>query len=340
MTVLRTPDGQRHRRRMSGALMLRWLRDAAVALIVGLAVFLGLLAARTSGPAAPPHLKQVARQHPQISPYGSAPAPQRVHFHSNLALGSGLLFNVRTGEVLWSHHPHARLPIASLTKMMTALLVVLHTRPTDKALITYRAVHFTGSGVGLLPLHKHVLVKTLLYGLLLPSGNDAAIALAQHVAGSVDKFIAMMNARAHAMGLTCTHFTTVSGVVDRGNYSCTRDLAILAHAVLNQPLLAKIVSTASAVEPLPIKHGKVYLDNNSPLLVERYRGADGVKTGWTTAAGQCLVGAARRGRTWLGIVLLHSANTAIQGPSLLGAGFAALARPHAARKARSKKPRS
>jgi D-alanyl-D-alanine carboxypeptidase len=181
--------------------------------------------------------------------------------------------------------------------------------------------------MGILPLHKRVLVKTLLYGLLLPSGNDAAIALAQHVAGSVDKFIAMMNARARAMGLSCTHFTTVSGIVDRGNYSCTRDLAVLAHAVLEQPLLARIVSTSSAVMPLPIKGGKAFLYNNNPLLVDRYRGTDGVKTGWTHAAGQCLVAAARRGRTWLGIVLLHSANTAIQGPHLLDAGFAALAPP-------------
>ncbi len=113
-----------------------------------------------------------------------------------LPLTSGLLFNVNTGQVLWARRPDDVLPIASLTKMMTALVAVAHTKPSDKALISARAVHFTGSGMGVLPLHKQVPVKTLLYGLLLPSGNDAAIALAQHVAGSVDGFIAMMNARA------------------------------------------------------------------------------------------------------------------------------------------------
>jgi D-alanyl-D-alanine carboxypeptidase len=215
------------------------------------------------------------------------------------------------------------LPIASLTKMMTALVVVAHTKPSDKALITSQAVHFSGSGMGVLPLHKRVLVRTLLYGLLLPSGNDAAIALAQHVAGSVDRFIAMMNARARAMRLICTHFTTVSGIVDRGNHSCTRDLAIIAHAVLQHPLLARIVSTFSAIEPLPVKGGKAYLYNNNPLLFERYPGIDGVKTGFTTRAGQCLVATARRGRVWLGVILLHSANTALQGVHLLNAGFAA-----------------
>ena len=331
MTVQRTFDDGRHRRGFGNGSVLHALRDAVLAIVVFLAVLLGLMAARASGPAIPTHTK-VAVQHHTPPPYANTPAPQRVHVHLKLGLRAGLLFNVRTGQVLWSHNPQLRVPIASLTKMMTALLVVSHTRPSDKAFITPNVVHFSGSGMGILPLHKHVLVKTLLYGLLLPSGNDAAIALAQRVAGTVDNFIKMMNARARAMKLSCTHYTTVSGIVDRGNHSCTRDLAVLAHAMLKQPLLARIVSTAHAVEPLPIKHGKAWLNNNNPLLIEGYRGADGVKTGFTDAAGQCLVGTARRGRTWLGVVLLHSANTAIQGPRLLDAGFAAMAPPKPARK--------
>ncbi len=312
--------------------MLHALGMIVLAVMVCLGVLLGALASTVSSPSPPSHVRRLSHHAPPgPSPYGSGPAPQHVHVPAKFPLRSGLLFNVKTGQVLWSRNPRARVPIASLTKMMTALLVVAHTRPTDTALITSQAVHFTGSGMGILPLHKHVLVRTLLYGLLLPSGNDAAIALAQHVAGSLDRFIAMMNARARAMGLTCTHFTTVSGIVDRGNYSCTRDLAVLAHAVLEQPLLAKIVASRSAVEPLPVKTGRAWLYNNNPLLIERYPGADGVKTGYTHAAGQCLVGAARRGNTWLGIVLLDSgSSTAIEGPQLLNAGFAALAPPRAA----------
>ena len=339
MPELRTVGDGRHQRSFGGASVLRALGTALLGIVIFLAVLLGLMAARTSGPAVPTHLKQPVRHTPP--PYATSPAPQQVHMHLKLGLRAGLLFNVRTGQVLWSRNPQARLRIASLTKMMTALLVVSHLRPNDKALITRKVVHFTGSGMGILPLHKHVLVKTLLYGLLLPSGNDAAIALAQRVAGTVDNFIGMMNARAHAMKLSCTHFTTVSGIIDRGNYSCARDLAVLAHAVLKQPLLARIVSSAHAVEPLPIKHGKAWLNNNNPLLIEGYRGADGVKTGFTDAAGVCLVGSARRGRTWLGVVLLHSANTALQGPRVLNAGFAALAPPKPARKShrhREKRP--
>jgi D-alanyl-D-alanine carboxypeptidase len=176
--------------------------------------------------------------------------------------------------------------------------------------------------MGVLPLGKRVSVLTLLYGLLLPSGNDAAIALAQRVAGTQARFIRLMNAQARSMGLSCTHFTSVSGIVDRGNHSCVGDLALLAHAVLSQPLLARIVGSASAVMPLPVKSGKVWLYNNNPLYRLHYRGTDGVKTGLTNAAGHCLVATVRRGRKWLGVVLLHSADTGSQAETLLNAGFA------------------
>lgn len=239
-----------------------------------------------------------------------------------MKLTSGLLFDVHTGRVLWERRPTDPLPIASLTKMMTALVVVAHAKPDARVLITRAAIDFSGSGVGLLPLHKYVRLETLLYGLMLPSGNDAAIALAQHVAGTQSRFIALMNARAHAMGLRCTHFTTVSGIVDQGNYSCATDLAVLAHAVLEEPRLARIVATRDAVLPFPIKGGKLYLYNNNPLLRMGYPGADGVKTGYTFAAGPCLVATARRGRVWLGIVLLHSDDPPGQAQRLLDAGFA------------------
>ena len=256
-----------------------------------------------------------------------APPSERVSIRLTKQLRSGLLFDVRTGAVLWQLHPDRRLPIASLTKMMTALLIVAHSRPSDLVRISWQATHFSGSGVGLLPLGKLVPELALLYGLLLPSGNDAAIALAQHVAGTQTRFITMMNAEARHMGLGCTHFTTESGIVDQGNYSCAYDLAALAHAVLTQPLLASIVGSRSAIVPFPIKGGKLYLYNNNPLLFLRYPGTDGVKTGYTSASGQCLVVAARRGGTWLAAVLLHSGDEVDQAERLLNAGFAKLARP-------------
>jgi D-alanyl-D-alanine carboxypeptidase len=228
---------------------------------------------------------------------------------------------VNTGQVLWQKNATRALAIASLTKMMTALIVATHAKPSDRVLITRDALHYTGSGVGLLPKGKRVPLTSLLYGLLLPSGNDAAIALADHVAHTQTRFITLMNDKAQALGLRCTHFTTVSGIVDRGNYSCAQDLALIAHLVLAQPLLARIVASRSAILRFPIKGGKLYLYNNNPLLVLRYPGADGVKTGFTDAAGQCLVATARRGRTWLGVVLLHAGDTSTEAQQLLNAGF-------------------
>lgn len=310
----------------------RWRRTVAFAAVLiagGVIVLLVFMASDTSGPTSLSR-SQVGSTgrtgtpaHHAVRPeYGVALAHTRVKPRFKLPLTSGMLFDVHSGRVLWERHRAVRLPIASLTKMMTALVVVARARPNERVLITRAAIDFSGSGVGLLPLHKYVRLETLLYGLLLPSGNDAAIALAQHVAGTQGRFIGMMNARARELGLHCTHFATVSGIIDQGNYSCATDLAVIAHAVLTQPRLARIVATRDAVLPFPIKGGKLYLYNNNPLLRMRYPGADGVKTGYTLAAGPCLVAAARRGRKWLAVVLLHSGDPPGQAEKLLDAGFA------------------
>src|SRR5207249_4551891 len=139
-----------------------------------------------------------------------------------------------TGRVLWRHDPTRILPIASLTKMMTALVAVDRIPAGDEVPVTRQALAYQGSGVGLLPLGKRIAVTTMLHGLLLPSGNDAAIALAQRAAGSVPAFVTAMNDRARAMGLLCTRFSSPSGFSDSGNHSCATDLAALARAVLRQ----------------------------------------------------------------------------------------------------------
>ena len=183
-----------------------------------------------------------------------------------------MLFDVDTGKLLWERRPARVLPIASLTKMMTALVVVAHSKPSAEVLVTRQAVHFSGSGVGLLPLGKHVRLETLLYGLLLPSGNDAAIALAQHVAGTQRRFIAMMNARARAMHLPCTHFTTVSGIIDQGNHSCATDLAVIAHAVLRQRVLAPIVAAKRRGAPVPDQGRQALPVQQQPAAADRIPG--------------------------------------------------------------------
>jgi D-alanyl-D-alanine carboxypeptidase len=125
------------------------------------------------------------------------------------------------------------------------------------------------------------------------------------------------------MGLECTHYTTPSGIQDRGNHSCASDLAALARAVLRDRRLARIVRTRAVVRRFPIKGHKLYLYNNNPLLRAGYPGTTGLKTGYTDAAGECLVATARRGPISLGVVLLHSPNTGSQARRLLDAGFRA-----------------
>ncbi len=188
---------------------------------------------------------------------------------------AGILFNLDTGQVLWQRNPYTRLRIASLTKMMTALLTVSSSPSDAPVLITREAVDMPGSKVGLLPLGKHVRLETLLYGLLLPSGNDAAVALAQHVAGSVNHFVTRMNAEAAKLGMGCTHYSSPSGYYDEYNFSCAADLALLAHADLEQPRIASVVRTYTAALPFPIKGGKLYLYNNNPLLIYGYPGTNG-----------------------------------------------------------------
>jgi D-alanyl-D-alanine carboxypeptidase len=236
---------------------------------------------------------------------------------------SGLLFDLDTGEVLWRRDPERVLPIASLTKMMTALVVVAAAPPDSRVLITREALRYRGSGVGVLPAGRHVRLETLLNGLLLPSGNDAARALAEHVGGTLRGFVQRMNGRAAELGMRCTHFTSPDGFADAGNHSCAVDLAAQARAVLDVPRLARIVRRRHAILPMAIRGGRVFLYNNNPLILRRYPGVLGVKTGYTDRAGRCLVAAARRGARRLGVVLLHSPDPGDQARKLLDRGFRA-----------------
>jgi D-alanyl-D-alanine carboxypeptidase len=265
---------------------------------------------------------------------GSAPSPLAVHLDGPDLIGvrlrhpprSGLLFDLDTGRVLWRRDPTRILPIASLTKMMTALVVADRVPPGARVRVTRQALAYRGSGVGLLPRGRSIAVRTMLYGLLLPSGNDAAIALAQRAGGTIGRFVELMNARARAMGLVCTRFSTPSGFRDAGNHSCAGDLATIARALLREPRLASIVGARSAALRFPVKGGKLYLYNNNPLLRAGYPGTTGVKTGYTQAAGPCLVASARHGALALGVVLLHSRDPGGQARRLLDRGFAALRR--------------
>jgi D-alanyl-D-alanine carboxypeptidase len=235
---------------------------------------------------------------------------------------AGLLFDMKTGQVLWRRHPLTPMPMASLTKMMTALLVAQNTQPNDEVKIRHNSRSIPGSKVGLLPKGKNVRLEPLMYGMLLPSGNDAAVALAEHVGGTERKFVRLMNRTAQEMGLGCTHFTSPFGLPDN-NKSCAVDLAALARADMRQQRIASIVAHKSAHPRFPIKGGHLFLYNTNPLLRANYPGTLGLKTGDTIKAGRCFVAVVRRGSRELGVVLLNSPNTVQQSEKLFSAGFRA-----------------
>lgn len=241
---------------------------------------------------------------------------------------AGVLFDVDSGEILWQRKPTIERPIASLTKMMTALLIAERAPPTDRVLVSRKAAHTPGSATGVLPAGKRVPHGPLLKALLMISANDAAVALAEHDSGSTVRFVARMNARARSMGLDCTRFSTPNGLKDRDNRSCALDLAALARADLANPRIAAIARTRYAKPSFPIKGRRLHLANNHYFLSHGLRGVDGarvtgLKTGWTDGAGRCYVTTAELGDRHLGVVVLDSPDPIRQVPALLRGGFVA-----------------
>jgi D-alanyl-D-alanine carboxypeptidase (penicillin-binding protein 5/6) len=243
--------------------------------------------------------------------------------HSGLRTVSApaaILVNADTGTVLWAKRPHERRPIASTTKIMTGVLALEHLPPT-KVIRVNPLVPRVALGREGLRAHERVPVWKLMYGLLLFSGNDDALQLAISTAGSRGAFLLLMNEKAAELGLHDTHYTSPSGVVDRGNYSSPYDLAALARYAMAIPRFRAYTRTHIArVKWAKPTYAKVYVNKNQ--LIGTYRGADGVKTGWTTIAGHCLVASARRGGTSLIAVVLHSPNPYGDARRLLNFGFA------------------
>lgn len=197
-----------------------------------------------------------------------------------------ILVDATTGRVLYEKDADCRSLIASTTKIMTALIVCEQCNVLDRMQIPKEAVGIEGSSI-YLKEGEVLTLQDLLYGLMLHSGNDAAVALAIYCGGTVEGFAQMMNDKARLLGMQNTHFVNPSGLDHPEHYSTARDLAILASYAMKNPVFAKTVSTKS------VKAGGRALHNHNKLLW-RVDGADGVKTGYTKAAGRILVSSALR----------------------------------------------
>ncbi len=275
----------------------------------------------TAGRAVPPPVPSPG-QRASLAPAVTLPPENSVRPRLKDPPRAGMLFDLERGEALWSRRPRDVVPIASLTKIMSALIVVDRTSPREKAKVTRAALRYSGSGVGVLPRGRRVPVEALLHGMMLVSGNDAAIALADHIAGSERAFVGLMNRRAARLGLRCTHFSSAYGL-EGGDRSCAADLAALTRLALEEPRIARIVRKREAAIPFPIAGGKLFLNSTNPLLRLRYRGTIGLKTGYTERAGSTYVGVVRRRGRTLGLVLLDSRDTGGQAKRIFDRAFGA-----------------
>lgn len=223
-----------------------------------------------------------------------------------------VLMDADTGLVLYRKNEDQRMLIASVTKLMTAL-VVLEQGEVDET-VTVTAAHMAEGSSMYLHVGEKLTLEELLYGLLLCSGNDAALALTE-CAGGVEPFVALMNEKAAALGMKNTHFANPNGLDDEEHYSTAYDMALLACAAANEPTLRRIASTRTAAI------GGRTLTNHNKLL-SRMDGCIGLKTGYTKAAGRTLVSCAEREGHRLVAVTLRDGNDWNDHEMLYDRGFA------------------
>jgi len=220
---------------------------------------------------------------------------------------AAIVMDVKTGAVLFAHDAHRRWPPASTTKILTAMLVI-ERLPVDRVVpIGPRAVaQRNGSAIGL-EQGELWLVGDLLTAMVVRSANDAAVALAEAAAGSVEEFVEAMNGRAKRLGARNSHFVNPHGLHDPDHYTTAYDLALIARYALHHPTFARLASTPAWIVSRGDRTPQQYPNTNKFLTL--YTGADGVKTGWTAASGPCLVASATRNGWQLVAVVLNSASS-------------------------------
>lgn len=245
----------------------------------------------------------------------ATPAPIPPSIHAQAAT----LIDVTSGRVLYNYRGDEQLPIASLTKIMTAIVAIEHGKLEDIVTVGRNAYAKEGSSL-YLQLGEEMSLENMLYGLMLRSGNDAATAIAEHVGGSEEGFVYLMNEKAKMLGLSHSHFQNPHGLDRNGHYSSANDLAKLTAYALKNPHFKEIVRTNSKRAPNPNDPWDYKWLNKNKML-RFYEGADGVKTGYTKIAKRCLVSSATRGGQQLVVVTLNDGDDWNDHRNLLDFGF-------------------
>lgn len=235
---------------------------------------------------------------------------------------ASVVIDAFTGEIIYSKNCDEKLSMASTTKIMTALLLCEYGNLDREIKVTKEMVTVEGSSMGLLP-DDTVTLRGLLYGMMLPSGNDAANSTAFVVGGSIEKFVELMNKKADMLGLKNTHFVTPSGLDADGHYTTAYELALLAAYALNNADFKAAAQSNSAVLYYGNEPYRRTLTNHNKLL-KSYDGLIGVKTGFTKKSGRCLVTAAERDGKRIVAVTLNDPNDWEDHKNLLDYGFSQL----------------
>lgn len=239
--------------------------------------------------------------------------------YPSVSAEAAILIESHTGGVIWSKNADKVLPMASTTKIMTALVAIETANIKEKISVSKDAIGIEGSSVYLY-CNEQLTLEELLYAMLLESANDAAAAIAIEVGGSISEFASLMNKKAEELGLENTHFTNPHGLDDPEHYTTAGDLAIIARAAMQNETFREIVSTHKRTIPLNETEGVRLLINHNKLL-SRYDGAIGIKTGYTKKSGRCLVSAAERDGVELISVTLNAPNDWDDHINMLDHGF-------------------
>jgi D-alanyl-D-alanine carboxypeptidase len=262
----------------------------------------------------------------RVQARGLAPGTTRLTFPPpSITASAAAVLDADTGNWLYLANADQPLPMASTTKIMTAVVAIEHGHLSDVVRVSKAAATVGGSSMGLAD-GERLTVRELLYGLLLPSGNDAGVAIAEHISGSMTAFAGLMNRKAADLHLTHTHYLNSYGAFDTetgdaaAHHTTARDLVLLARYAMRHPLFRRIVTLKHYVIPrTPQHHGHV-LDSVNRVLYW-YPGIDGVKSGWTSGAGICQVVDAYRNGRHLILAILHTANQHTDVRDLLDFGF-------------------
>ncbi len=206
--------------------------------------------------------------------------------------GAAVLMDSVTGKVLYEKNGYTQMGMASTTKIMTAILAIENGNLDDIVTVSSNAAGLEGTSM-YLALGEKVKMEDLIYGLMLPSGNDASVAIAEHISGSVEAFAELMNQKAKEIGANQTHFTNPHGLYDPNHYTTAYDLALISRYAMQNPVFEEVAATGTKAVPWEGHKEKKWLANANKLL-KMYDGADGIKPGYTPETGRTLVGSATR----------------------------------------------